>query len=87
MQNPFSFCNCQFRLPSQPFPHRLFTDTELTTTLVELGLSAGGSLVVKKRDVNPPSSLSGKAGDFLSSIVVFNDYCLLFVSIVGDGVA
>ena len=37
----------------------------MTTTLSELGLSAGGSLVVKKRDVNQLSSLSGKAGIFL----------------------
>ena len=43
--------------------------------------------MVKKRDVNPPSSLSGKADDFLSSVVVFNHCRLLFVSIVGDGVA
>lgn len=83
MQNPFSFCNYQFHLPSQPFPHRLFTDAELTTPLVELGLSTGGSLVVKKRDVNPAASLPGKAGVFFPSIVVF----YYFISIAGDGVA
>lgn len=84
MQNPFSFCNYQFHLASQPFPHRLFTDAELTTTLVELGLSAGGSLVVKKRDVNPPSSLSGKADVFL-----LYSHCPFYYSIstVGDAVA
>ena len=52
-------------MATQPFPHRLFTDAEMATTLSELGLSAGGSLVVKKRDVNQLSSLSGKAGIFL----------------------
>ena len=52
-----------FHLATQPFPHRLFTDAEMTTTLSELGLDAGGSLVVKKRDVNQLSS--GKAASFL----------------------
>ena len=54
----------------------------MTTTLSELGLDAGGSLVVKKRDVNQLSS--GKADSFL----LFN-HCPFFisVSIAGEAMA
>ncbi len=49
-------------MATQPFPHRLFTVAEMTLTLVDLGLSPGGSLVVKKRDLNLPSATSGETG-------------------------
>ena len=47
-------------MATQPFPHRLFTAVEMTSTLADLGLSPGGSLVVKKRDFNLSSTASGE---------------------------
>lgn len=58
-------------MATQPFPHRLFKATEMDSTLVDLGLSLGGSLVVKKTDPSQPSSTSGKHSvtvDFLSGL-------------------
>ena len=57
-------------MATQPFPHRLFKATEMDSTLVDLGLSLGGSLVVKT-DPSQPSSTSGKHSvtvDFLSGL-------------------
>ncbi|XP_078377522.1 uncharacterized protein LOC144660692 [Oculina patagonica] len=66
LQDVVTFICSQYHLNSgnfdllQPFPHRLFTVAEMTLTLVDLGLSPGGSLVVKKRDLNLPSATSGQ---------------------------
>ena len=64
-------------MATQPFPHRLFKATEMDSTLVDLGLSLGGSLVVKKTDPSQLSSTSGKhsvAVDFLGG---FARQCLV----------
>ena len=49
-------------MATQPFPHRLFMATEMESTLVDLGLGPGGSLVVKETDPPQPSSTCGEAG-------------------------
>ncbi|XP_058958852.2 uncharacterized protein [Pocillopora verrucosa] len=65
LQDVVTFICSQYHLDStgfellQPFPHRLFKATEMDSTLVDLGLSLGGSLVVKKTDPSQPSSTSG----------------------------
>ena len=47
-------------LSSQPFPHRVFSVDDMASSLVDLGLSPGGSLVVKRKELTQPSAVTGQ---------------------------
>lgn len=42
----------------QPFPHKVFSEGDMTCSLVDLGLSPSGSLVLKKEETSQLSTLS-----------------------------
>lgn len=66
LQDVMTFIFAQYQLTSnnyellQPFPHRVFNDADMTSTLADLGLSPSGSLVVKKKDHIQPSVGTGQ---------------------------
>ena len=45
----------------QPFPHRIFTAADMSSTLADLGLSPSGSLVVKKKDRDQAATGTGES--------------------------
>ncbi|XP_022788726.1 uncharacterized protein LOC111328529 isoform X2 [Stylophora pistillata] len=77
LQDVVMFICIQYNLNSasfellQPFPHRLFRATEMDCTLVDLGLSHGGSLVVKK--TNPPQ-VSSTSSEGLAEVNPENSF-------------
>ena len=55
----------------QPFPHRIFTAADTLSTLADLGLSPSGSLVVKKKDREQPSTGTGES-HISKSVLLWN---------------